>query len=109
MQESGPLKGEIPGDDLQLSVAEIDLRVEFADGGEAAADGVGGADVGFVDEGFDGVVAEVRRHALQQLDDVVDSEQPVDVAEFRLLVCGKVGREGAVGGAAPPLVLAGGA
>lgn len=106
---SGSVEGEILGDDLELGVAAVDAAAQLLHDGVGAAGGVGGAEVGLVDDGGDGVLVVVRRQFLQQLDDVVDAEEAVDVAELSLLVGGEVGGEGAVRRAAAALVLAGGA
>lgn len=100
---------KIEVDNLQLMLGEEDLSVEVEDGGAAATDGVGAAEVGLVDDGGDEVLAVVRREGGEEVEDEAGGEESVDVAELPHLGGGEVGRQRAGGGAPPLVEFAGGA
>jgi len=73
---------------------------------DAAADGVGGASVGLVDDGAHGLGPVLRSDPFQRLEHVADAEEALGAEEADLLVAGEVGGERAVLLALAPLVLA---
>lgn len=60
--------------ELELHLEEGNLALEVADHAVAAADGVGGADVGLVDDGAHGDLLLKGVEAPDDLHDVADAE-----------------------------------
>lgn len=82
--------------------------LETADYAKATVDGEFLAHVSLVDDGFHGL-GPLNRAESECFHDSGEREEPVDVSEGLGLVRGEVGREWAIIGALPPLVLARGA
>ncbi|GMN36976.1 hypothetical protein TIFTF001_006457 [Ficus carica] len=101
----GSAKGEVLVDEVQLGLGELNLELKVADDAVAAADGVGGSEVGLEDDGAHGLVLGSRVEVLDDLGDVADSEELVGVEELALVVVREIRGQNAVGCALPPLVL----
>lgn len=101
----GSAKGEVLVDEVELGLGELNLELKVADDAVAAADGVGGSEVGLEDDGAHGLVLGSRVEVLDDLGDVADAEELVGVEELALVVVREIRGQNAVGCALPPLVL----
>lgn len=101
----GSAKGEVLVDEVELGLGELNLELKVVDDAVAAADGVGGSEVGLENDGAHGLVLGSRVEVLDDLGDVADAEELVGVEELALVVVREVRGQNAVGCALPPLVL----
>lgn len=102
----GAADGEVVEDEVELGLGEVDLALEVADDAVAAADGVGGADVGLEDDGSHGLVLVGWVEVADDLGDVADAKQFMAVEELALAIVRKIRGENAVRGAFSTLVFA---
>lgn len=103
---SGPVKRELLVYHIQLHGAILQLVVEILDQAKAAADGIRGAGVGFVDHGHHEVVRFPLIDGGESSSEVSHAEELVYVQKVSLLVSGEMRSQRTIRRTFPPLVLA---
>lgn len=100
---------ELGKDEVELLLGLADFVTELADEAQAAGDGVEVADAGLEDDGLHGGELLGGVQVLENLENVADAEEAVSVLEEFGMIGWEVRSKRTLGGALPPLVLAGSA